>query len=73
MLKVCCCVENSYLCSQLGNALFCVTSQRVEYLRDERSEIPQDHTSYTKLHFLTCYIRVTFFLILTKKKSFFER
>jgi hypothetical protein len=61
-------VFNSYLCNQLGNALFCVTSG----IFAERAQ--RDPAKSHELHKIAFpkVLHTRFFLILTKK-SFFKR
>jgi hypothetical protein len=61
-------VKNSYLCNQLGNALFCVTSG-IFAGRAQRD--PAKSHELHKIAFLNV-LHTRFFLILTKK-SFFKR
>jgi hypothetical protein len=60
--------KNSYLCNQLGNALFCVTSG-IFVGRAQRD--PAKSHELHKIAFLNV-LHTRFFLILTKK-SFFKR
>jgi hypothetical protein len=61
-------VDNSYLCNQLGNALFCVTSG-IFAGRAQRD--PAKSHELHKIAFPNV-LHTRFFLILTKK-SFFKR
>jgi hypothetical protein len=47
---------NSYLCNQLGNALFCVTSGIFEG-RAQRDPAKSHELHKIALHFLMCYIQ----------------
>jgi hypothetical protein len=61
-------IHNSYLCNQLGNALFCVTS---EIFAGRAQRDPAKSHELHKIAFPKV-LHTRFFLILTKK-SFFKR
>jgi hypothetical protein len=60
--------ENNYLCNQLGNALFCVTSG-IFAGRAQRD--PAKSQELHKIAFPNV-LHTRFFLILTKKKKFLQ-
>jgi hypothetical protein len=48
-------VQNSYLCNQLGNALFCVTSGI--FAGRAQRDPAKSHELHKITHFLMCYIQ----------------